>query len=87
MLIVVAATLVGVLIWRFGGKIGLVGDLHKLCAFLSIMFIGIIGCTLPRVLAYLEGRQHRGQSLASGVLPSPDGKLPSSSRGVKLPSI
>lgn len=76
--IIALLTLLAWLIWRFGERVGLVENHHKLLAFWLITCIAAVGYVLPRLLAYLKQQSHREKGQADNVYaPSePQIKLP-----------
>lgn len=79
-LIVVALGAVGVLIWRYGDRIGLVEDRDKVLAFLLLSVIVLILRFAPKLLAHIKRQQHQERGVVTGVRPASDGTLPPSSK-------
>ncbi|MCP1446056.1 type VI secretion system protein ImpL [Pseudomonas sp. GGS8] len=65
----------GWVIWKYGERIGLVENHHKLFAFLLIIAIAVVGSLLPRLLVHLKRQSHRESGQADKVYPQADGRL------------
>ena len=65
--IIALLTLLAWLIWRFGERVGLVENHHKLLAFLLIICVAAVGYVLPQLLAYLKQQSHREKGRADNV--------------------
>lgn len=79
-LIAVTLAAVGVLIWRYGDRIGLVENRDKVLAFLLLSVIVLILRFAPKLLIHIKRQQHQEQGVATGVRPASDGTLPPSSK-------
>ena len=60
------------MIWRYGERVGLLENHHKLTVLLLITGIACLVYLAPRILMHLKWQNHREQGLADKVYPQPD---------------
>lgn len=73
--IVTLVTALGWAIWKYGDRLGLVENHHKLFAFLLIITLVVVGYLAPRLLAHLKRQNHREQGRVDKVYPPTDAPM------------
>ncbi len=73
--IITLVTALGWVIWKYGDRIGLVENHHKLFAFLLIITIAMVGSLVPRLLAHLKRQNHQEQGRTDKVYAPTDAQM------------
>lgn len=73
--IIMLATTLSWVIWKYGDRIGLVENHHKLFAFLLIITIAMVGSLVPRLLAHLKRQNHQEQGRTDKVYAPTDAQM------------